>query len=330
MMQMEFDGVIQEIVSQASDEFANLLRERRELPRTTLVHSSRRGSFKVRLYPSEEAAKRKEQIVLRVRKDVPMPMFVGRDGPYLVFQYLPLDGKMPGRLISTASSIGIILRNLSKYRPERNDVVDLDGEFRSWLNTLLSLGYLSQGILDPIWQRYQEEKPDPSIICLDHWDAMFHNFGQNEDQVYLLDEKHLRFSYACVSLVKPSLLMEAEHFKALLDAYGESDTLQFYNTNRTFLRLYYLIAALYFYAQKQLDGSTQVPANPRLRYYRGSLVRMVWRSPIRRIVESLAFTFRYPGDSVNAFLRRISGPLNVRKLIRRLWLDVKPWDEDAF
>jgi hypothetical protein len=207
--------------------------------------------------------------------------------------------------------------------------LDLDGEFESWLQDLLSVGFLSKGVVKSISQRYLAEKPKHPIICLDYWDAISHNFGQHGGKLYLLDEKHLRYSYACVGLVKPSLLMDEDHFSALIRGYGEGDTLHFYRTYRRFLLLYYLVAALHFYAQKQQDGFSRIPANSRLRYYRGNLIRMVWRSPFRRVLEALAFTIRYPGSAIHAFVRRLSGPINLQKLARRFLLDVQPWDDNA-
>ena len=328
-MHMDSEELIREIVSQSGDDFAGCLSEHRLLPRTTLVDSSGVGKFKVRLYPNEETARKQAQIIERVRNDVPMPELVGRDGPFLVIQYLPLDGISLGDLPHAATGIGSILRDLSKYKPMGDEVIDLDGEFRSWLQTLLLMGYLSNGAIESIWQRYLAEKPDHPIICLDHWDAMFHNFGLQAREVYLLDEKHLRYSYACVGLVKPSLLMDKDHFLALLKSYGDSDTLQFYQAHRPFLLLYYLVSALHFYAQQQQDGFSRIPANSRLRYYRGNLIRIVWRSPFRRVLEALAFTLRYPGDAIYAFSRRMTGPMSPQKLIRRFLLDVQPWDENA-
>jgi hypothetical protein len=326
---MESEELIREIVSQSEDEFAGYQNEHRLLPRTTLVNSGDIGRFKVRLYPNEESARKQEQIISRVRNGVPMPKLVGRDGPFLVFQYFSLEGTSAGDLLNTASGIGSILRDLSKYKPIGDELIDLDGEFESWLRDLLSAGFLSKGVVKSISQRYHDEKPKHPIICLDYWDAISHNFGQHGGKLYLLDEKHLRYSYACVGLVKPSLLMDKDHFSALLRGYGEGDTLQFYRTYRRFLLLYYLVAALHFYAQKQQDGFLQIPANSRLRYYRGSLIRMIWRSPVRRVLEALAFTIRYPSSAIHAFVRRLSGPINLQKLARRFLLDVQPWDENA-
>lgn len=327
---MDSEELIREIVFQSGDGFTGSFSEDRLLPRTTLVDSSGVGKFKVRLYPTEEAARSQEQIVHSVRNEVPMPKLVGRDGCYLVFEYISLGGTSPDDMQYIASGIGSILRNLSEYKLNVDEPIDLDGEFKSWLQTLQRMGYLSKRAIDSIWRRYLAEKPDRPSICLDHWDAMFHNFGLKEKDVYLLDEKHLRYSYACVGLVKPSLLMEQDHFLELLKGYGESDTLHFYQANRPFLLLYYLVVALHFYAQKHLDGCSRIPANSRLRYYRGSLIRMVWRSPVLRVLEAIAFLLRYPGDAFFAFIRRITGPMNPHKLIRRFLLDVQPWDENAF
>lgn len=325
---MDSEELVRVILSQTGDEFAGFLSECRLLPRTTLVDINDHERYKVRLYPNEETARRLELIIRRVRNIVPMPKLVGRDGPFLVFQYLSFEGTPTGDQSHTAYGIGSILRGLSEYKPEGDEVIDLDGEFKSWLQTLLSMGYVSKFVVESIWERYHAEKPEHPIICLDHWDAMFHNFGQQKGKVYLLDEKHLRYSYSCIGLVKPSLLMDNEHFMALLKGYGDSHALEFYLAHRPFLLLYYLVSALHFYSQQQQDGFARIPANSRLRYYRGNLIRMVFRSPFRRVLEAIAFTLRYPGDAIYAFIHRLTGPVSLHKLSRRLLLDVQPWDEN--
>ncbi len=287
-----------------------------ELPQKATITTKDGASFKVRLYPNEVWAARQEALLQEIQAEVKTPRLVGRSDRYLVFEHMDVEPVQIGEHDSEIH-IGRFLGRLAKYTDESLTVEELDVEFRDWLNVLAKVGFLPKRLRPSMIARYEELRPVDPQICMDYWDAMPHNFGWHRDEFLLLDEKHLRYSFEGVGLVKPSILLDEKEFDSVLKGYEEIASSDFYRTSYSFLRFYYWVAALYFYALRDMDGVKHIPANPRLRSYRLCLMREGGLGLFRRAIEELLFSVLHPWDSLIFFVNHMLEPLSWFNVLRR-------------
>jgi len=287
-----------------------------ELPQKATITTENGASFKVRLYPNEVLAARQEALLQDIQAEVRTPRLVGRLNRYLVFDHIDVEPVQIGEHNSEVH-IGRFLGHLATYLDQNTLVDELDIEFGDWLNVLGKVGFLPERYRKLMIDRYDELRPADPQISIDYWDAMPHNFGWHRDGFILLDEKHLRYSFEGVGLVKPSVLLDEEEFELVLQGYEEITSSDFYRRNYIFLRFYYWVAALYFYALRDLDGVKHIPANPRLRSYRLGLMREAGFGLFRRVFEEMLFSVLHPWDSMIFFVNHMLEPLSWFNVLRR-------------
>ena len=280
-----------------------------ELPQKASITTKDGASFKVRLYPNEGWAARQEILLQEIQAKVKTPQLVGRLDRYLVFEHMDVD---PVQIDEHDSDvhIGRFLGRLAMYTDETMTAEKLDAEFSDWLTVLEKVGFLPKRLRLSMIARYEELRPVDPRICMDYWDAMPHNFGWHRDEFVLLDEKHLRYSFKGVGLVKPSILLDEKDFDSVLKGYEEIASSEFYRRSYSFLRFYYWVAALYFYALRDMDGVKHIPANPRLRSYRLCLMREAGVGLFRRAFEEFMFSVLHPWDSIIFYVNHMLEPLS--------------------
>ena len=273
-------------------------------------------TYKVRLYPREDWAAEQEALLELVSDDIQIPGFVGRVDRYLIFEHTEVD-QVQVKDLDAARNIGRFLGSIAMHATNTPSVQELDGEFSRWLEVLVMVGFFPAGMTTSIENQYQKMRPRELRICLDYWDAMPHNFGWHNEDFYLLDEKHLRYSFEGVGLVKPSILLEEGEFQEVLDGYLMSSSVDNFQAHLSFLAFYYWVAALYFYALRKKDGVRHLPANPRLRSYRLGLMRESGLSFPRRLIEEVRFSMYHPLDSLIFYINHMLEPLSWLNIIRR-------------
>ncbi len=277
------------------------------LPRGVLIDASDGNRYKVREYPSEEIAAEKEEIIQRVAGTILVPVLIGRLGKYLVFEYIHADDARANLGRKTYFAIGRALGCLADYKEDGSLIDVLDIEFNNWLEQLIRVGFLSSQVAAKADMAYQALKPAIPRLCLDYWDVMPHNFGWHGEQLYLLDEKHLRLSFEGVGLIKPSLVLQAQDWDAVLAGYQSVRPTAFFSQQRRFLQLYYLVGALNFYRQKMANGALSIPANPRLRRYYSILLSDLGLSDLSILFERIRFDYRFPRETAYIWRKRIAG-----------------------
>jgi hypothetical protein len=287
-----------------------------ELPQKATITTENGASFKVRLYPNEVWAARQEALLQDIQAEVKTPRLVGRLDRYLVFDHIDVEPVQIGEHDSEVH-IGRFLGRLAMYTDQSMTAEELDVEFRDWLNVVAKVGFLPKRLRLSMIDRYKELRPVDPHICMDYWDAMPHNFGWHRDEFVLLDEKHLRYSFEGVGLVKPSILLDEKEFGSVIKSYEEIASSEFYRRSYSFLRFYYWVAALYFYALRDMDGVKHIPANARLRSYRLCLMREAGLGLFRRAFEEFLFSVIRPWDSIIFYVNHMLEPLSWFNVLRR-------------
>lgn len=310
---MSHAGDLERIAAMAALDFSEEIIQGFVLPLRTTVRSGDDKVFKVRIYPTAEWANRQEKALDRIEGIIPTPPLYGRVGQTLIFEHLDVDAtelSIPG----AARSIGEALGRISNSGGADTSTGKLDAEFEAWLEEFEELALITSSAADSIWRAYQSLRPTNPAIGMDYWDAMPHNFGWRDGELVLLDEKHLRESYIGVGLVKPSFFLDAESFSEMLAGFSENAAASLFADNRQFLELYYSGAALHYYVQRILHGGRLVKANPRLRFYRGLLMRRSMQARANRIIESLWFSLRHPVETVVFLVKKLMHPTTWQKL----------------
>jgi hypothetical protein len=286
--------------------------------------------YKVRFYPDIDWASRQEALIQLAQERIKMPAFLGREGECLVFRVESLQPAETRDIHELYRAMGQVLGSLASTRSIPAREMNPDSEFSRWLEDLRQLGFVSPKAQAALQLRYEDLKPIGQPQVIDYWDAMPHNFGWRENSLYLLDEKHLHYSFQGVGLIKPSLLVDRSIFEDFLEGYSRESDPVLYRAQHSFLLLYYLVASLHFYSLQYRDGVQRIASNPRLRYYRSGLIRSIWSSPAERLQEAARFTIRYPLDAILALKNRLSGPVSLVKIRDRVRLELLPWDHDEF
>lgn len=298
------------------------------LPVKAIVRARSGRAMKVRVYPTAQWAADQQTLLSAIEEEVRLPRSLGRIGQVLFFEHLDLEEDAEAGWVDISREIGTFLARLWRTGAVDSGSEDLDREFASWLIEFADRGLISPSMSDQIWSKYQELRPDEPATGLDYWDAMPHNFGLGEDELVLLDEKHLRGSYIGVGLVKPSFFLDGESFAAMLAGFSEYASKNPYADHRRFLELYYAGAALHYYVEKIREGGRLVRANPRLRFYRGLLMRRTTESRADRIRESFRFSLRHPLDSLIFLATKMIHPTTWRKLLEMARLRRLDWGLD--
>ena len=172
------------------------------LPQKVNITMEDGSSFKVRLYPNESWAARQEALILKTQVVVKTPRLVGRLDRYLVFEHMDVEPVQIG-VHDSEIQIGRFLGRLTMYSDDSATAEKLDVEFKDWLTVLEKVGFFPKRFREPMIDRYEEFRPVDPQISIDYWDAMPHNFGWYRDEFILLDEKHLRYRFEGVGLIKP-------------------------------------------------------------------------------------------------------------------------------
>jgi hypothetical protein len=307
--------VVESIIAELDSEDKNRSLDA-ELPQKANITTEDGASFKVRLYPNDVWAARQEALLQEIQVEVKTPRLAGRLDRYLVFEHKDVELVQIGERDSEVH-IGRFLGRLAMYTDVSIAAEKLDVEFMDWLNVLAKVGFLPRRLRLSMIDRYEELRPVDPHICMDYWDAMPHNFGWHRDEFVLLDEKHLRYSFEGVGLVKPSILLDEKEFDSVLKGYEEIASSDFYRRSYSFLRFYYWVAALYFYALRGMDGVKHIPANPRLRSYRLGLMQEAGLGLFRRAFEEFLFSVLHPWDSLIFFMNHMLEPLSWFNVLRR-------------
>jgi hypothetical protein len=268
-----------------------------------VVRDSPIGPVKVRVYASERAAWQQESILRRLRGKVMTPALLGRVGAHLVFRYLDVDPIRDDHA-DAYIEIGRFLGILNTTPVDHTGTIRLDTEFVDWLGRLRAMDILPGRAARQALAWYREHQPTRLPTCLDYWDAMPHNFGWMDEQLILLDEKHLRPSYPGVGLVKPSFLFSSDKWSRVQEGYRREATLGVFEEHRPFLEFYYLVGALYFYSLASDAGRVKLARNPRFLAYRERLIHTVSHgSWINRLLGEIHLYRSFP-NHIFAFIRR--------------------------
>lgn len=301
----------------------------RALPQRFIIDAPDGRKLKVRAYPNEAWAVRQEQILHQIAEKIRTPELLGRIDRYLVFEYLEVQQITEDRGMEFYSRLGKILSDLASYLYPPTAAEELDIELHNWLKDLRQAGFISAWGEETLWQEYLRLRPEHPRVTLGYWDAMPHNFGTVEDELVLLDEKHLQPSFDGVGLVKPSLLLRPEEFARVLDGYRDAASSEFVDAHRRFLKLYYLLGALHDYLLRRRDGVKGIPGNARLRSYRWQAFRLSTTGLSPSIRESTRFNLRFPMDSLRFVALKLVHPMTWRKLLRLDHPVHAIWDQDA-
>lgn len=319
---------LERIAAQAALEFDERMSAGFVLPIRTTVQSAEGQTFKVRIYPTVEWATKQERALKKIGAIIVAPLLHGRVGQSLIFEHLEAADATELSIPRAGRAIGVALGRLSNLGAADTSPDELDKEFESWLLEFEELGLVTSFASDSIRSAYQSLRPDNAAIGMDYWDAMPHNFGWIGDELVLLDEKHLRESYIGVGLVKPSFFLDSESFTEMLAGFSESAAASLFADNRRFLELYYCGAALHYYVQRIRHGDRLVKANPRLRFYRGLLIRRSMKARRDRIIESLRFSVRHPFETIVFLAAKIVHPTSWLKLFEMARFRKLEWGID--
>ncbi len=231
------------------------------------------GPVKIRAYDSESAAQEIEARLLRLAGKILFPELLGRRGRYLIFRYLELPAvesavEEPELYFQLGRFLGLLHAEPDQTGPEA-----LDAEYTHWLEKLAERQILPNRLAALAGRAYEDLRPPDLPIRLDYFDAMPHNFGWTDDTLVLLDEKHLRPSFAGAGLVKPSFLCAPAQWQAMRSGYETAGRIALIEKHRAFLEFYYLTAALYFYALASQAGRIRLITNERFLLYRDWLIQ---------------------------------------------------------
>ena len=269
------------------------------------------GQVKVRAYSNEAEAVRFETTIVKLAEIINLPRLWGRHNRYLVFQYLKL-AQRAGREPETYFGIGKMLGSLNQITTEAETSASLDVEFAGWMNRFQNMNLLPVRIANQALETYSRDRPQNAAICWDYWDAMPHNFGWFDQQLYLLDEKHLRPSFSGIGLIKPYFLLDAEQWAQVRQGYESVASFQFFEEWSAFLEFYYLAAALYFYSLAIEAGRIVPVENQRYLDYRDEFIR---RATAYRLVDQavgeIQLLAAYPKAAPKIIVRRVKKMLGV-------------------
>lgn len=276
------------------------------LTKSRVINTEGGEPVKIRAYATEGEAREKEELLNELKDIIDTPEFLGRWRNYLVFRYLDLEqGSSSTADQDSHFSIGCFLGSINNIMVDDVDANALEEEFSGWLERLSGMRLIPKWVTGEARAYYLRNQPKELSICIDHWDAMPHNFGWTDGDFYLLDEKHLRPSYQGIGLIKPLFLLEEEEFRKVKDGYKSvSPTYQQVYAHLGFLKFYYLVAALYFYSLVSAAGRISLARNPRFLDYRESLIRTVsgWGA-LNQLRSEFHLYLTYPQE-VPYFLRR--------------------------
>lgn len=279
------------------------------LTKSSLGNTEEGDPVKIRAYATEEEAREKEDLLNALRDVIDTPEYLGRWRNCLVFRYLALEpGISPTDDRDFHYSIGCFLGSINNIQMDDDNAKSIEKEFSSWLERLTGMRLIPHWVMEEAEAFYQCNKPEELSICIDHWDAMPHNFGWSDGVFYLLDEKHLRPSYQGIGLIKPLFLLEHEEWQKLKAGYDSvSPTYQKINAHLDFLKFYYLVAALYFYSLASAAGRISLARNLRYLDYRERLIETVsgW-GRFNQLRSEIHLYLTYPRDVPYLLRRRLS------------------------
>ncbi len=271
------------------------------------------GQVKVRAYSNDAEALRFEASIVELSETINLPRLWGRRNRCLVFQYLSLDQGDAARPESELYfGIGKILGLLNQLKTGSESPNKLDTEFSGWMLRFQKMDLLPERIAAKALKTYHHERPKNAVTCWDYWDAMPHNFGWFDHQLYILDEKHLRPSFSGVGLIKPYFLLDAEQWAQVRQGYESVASLQFFEEWRGFLEFYYLTAAMFFYSLAIEAGRIVPVENQRYLDYRDEFIR---RATAYRLVDQAVGEIQlfaaYPKATPKIIVRRVKKILGV-------------------
>jgi hypothetical protein len=286
------------IAERALEQAASARQDKQKLPIWLTVRESEDQRYKVRIYPSAQQAARQQEALAAIRGIAASLPLLGRVDQVLIFEHLESASFEEVGILRAARDIGAFLGRISRQQIPHYSADELDAELAAWVEEFEQMGFVSNTAAEHVRRRYLQLRPTDSELGMDYWDAMPHNFGWRDSKLVLFDEKHLRTSFIGVGLIKPSFFLDASSFSAMLTAFADTAQGDAYAQHRKFLELYYSCAALHYYVQQIGQGVLRVRANPRMRFYRGLLMRRCIDARLGRILESLRFSMRHPLETV--------------------------------
>ena len=271
-----------------------------------VLNDPQMGRVKVRSYSSELEAIKFEKLITELSGSINLPRLWGRYDRHLVFQFLNLDQGAAANESGLFFEIGKILGVLNKNQIETDPPEILDAEFSNWMSRFQEMNLLPERVAKQAVDTYLMKRPAKATVCWDYWDAMPHNFGFYENQLYMVDEKHLRPSFKGVGLVKPYFLLPSEQWEQVQQGYRSVFSLRFFEESRIFLEFYYLAAALYFYSLAIEAGRISPIENQRYLDYRDQFIQRATQNRIvDQAVGELQLFSTYPKSTPKIIIRRM-------------------------
>lgn len=197
--------------------------------------------YKLRCCDTPEMAEEIEQNCRAIQGLGIIPMFYGRHGNSLVFDFVggtdlernisPKDAYHLGQLLGRINTVPV-------------GAVDFDAIFSEGLNELCEYWIFGPEQRKQIIKAYEEKKPWHILTGLNYSDVRWHNFRKRKDGIIVaVDDEALKTMYPVgSSLVKAvDKWMAGEELSSLLEGYGSisKDNLDFYLQNKQFIHLYF-------------------------------------------------------------------------------------------
>jgi hypothetical protein len=206
--------------------------------------------YKMRQCSSDAEAREKEEIIRKLDHLDILPTFYGRDGQYLLFEFIrglhterkhgPEIFRRLGESMATIHSVSLDDHDCEQIRKSSDRV------FLGHLENLNRYGVISSRQYLLLRDLYQSIYPEVVPVGIDCVDIQFHNCLLNDDNIYIVDEVSLVKGLLGTGLGRIFLfLMKSNSEKySFIGGYSTIRSLDFFLENQRFYELYFLILQL--------------------------------------------------------------------------------------